>query len=213
MCVLVLLVFKEICNSRKNQIIGQQWRRVNNELLQARSPNHLLLGAPDVSSRLGSSLPFYLCCTLANFFYLNAHFSHPQPRPSAMSLNKSEAKNWERTCWQKPSLHSKKCLLLHKCKNTSLSVLNALSDISTPSPEGVCAPMPMIFLKPCSEKRIFPRGQKIIYVGANQVFSRLQYCCFSPWWADVSFLWYIRKKRTMFSPSWCHLRLLFLLYS
>lgn len=212
MCVLILLVFKEICNSRKNPIIGQQCRRVNNVLLQARSPNHLLPGAPDVSSCLGSSLPFYLCCTLANFFYLTAHFSHPQPRPSAMSLNKSEAKNWERTCWQNPSLHSKQCLL-HKCENTSLSVLHVLSDISMPSPEGVCAPLPMISLKSWSEKRVFPRGQKIIYVGGNQVFRSLHYCCFSLWWADVSFLWYTRKKRTMFSPSWCHLRLLFLLYS
>lgn len=173
MCVLILLVFKEICNSRKTQIIGPQWRRVNNELLQARSPNHLLPGAPDVSSRLGSSLPFYLCCTLANYFYPTAHFSLPQPRPSAMSLNKSEAKDWERTCWQKASLHSKRRLLLHMCKNTSLSVLHVLSDISTPSPEGVCVPLPVIFLKSWSEKRIFPRGQKIIYVGANQVFCSL----------------------------------------
>lgn len=73
------IVFRQTCNSRKNQIIGQWWRRVGNELLQARSLKRPLPGAPDVSSQLVSSLQFYLCWTLANFFYLTTHFPHPQP--------------------------------------------------------------------------------------------------------------------------------------
>lgn len=161
MFVLVLLVFWEICNSRKDQIIGQQWRRVNNELLQARSLKCPPPGAPDVSSRLASSLQFYLYCTLANFFYLFALVPHPQPVPSVRALNQPEAKNWERTCWQKRSLDSKQYLLIHKCKNTSLSILDSLNDISTPSSEGVCVPMPMVFLKLRSEKRIFPENRRL----------------------------------------------------
>ena len=94
------IVFRQICNSRKNQIIGQRWRRVNNELLPVRSLKRPLPGAPDVSSQLVSSLQFYLCWTLASFFCLAAHFPHPQPILCIKLLSKPEAKNWEGTCWQ-----------------------------------------------------------------------------------------------------------------
>lgn len=54
-----------------------------------------LPGAPDVSSQLVSSLQFYLCWTLANFFYLTTHFPHPQ-----LILCIKLLENWEGTCWQ-----------------------------------------------------------------------------------------------------------------
>lgn len=49
-----------------------------------------------------------------------------------MSLNNPGAKNWERMCWQKVSTILQAASTYRKCKNTSLSVLNSLNDISTP---------------------------------------------------------------------------------
>lgn len=170
-----LLVFREICKSRKNQIPGQPWRRVNNELLQARNlkqPGQVLQMFPP-AFLISSILSVLHSC---QFLLPNCTLPSPQPICFVMPLNNPEAKNWERTCWQKVFTILQAVSTYRKCKNTSLSVLNSLNAISTPPLEGVCVPMPMVFLKPWSEKRIFPRGQEIIYVGANQTFRRLRNC-------------------------------------
>ena len=205
------IVFRQICNSRKNQIIGQRWRRVNNELLPVRSLKRPLPGAPDVSSQLVSSLQFYLCWTLASFFCLAAHFPHPQPILCIKLLSKPEAKNWEGTCWQSVGYTASRIYF------TSVNIHPYLT-----STYWMIFPhhLQKMFCMSSSlseavewKKNYSPlRGQKIIYVGANQIFLRLLYCHFSQWWTDVNFFWYTKKKSIMFSPSWHHLRLLFLLY-
>lgn len=48
-------------------------------------------------------------------------------------------------------MYSKQCLLIHKCENASLSILNSPHDSSMPSLGGVCVPVPMGFLKPRSK--------------------------------------------------------------
>lgn len=202
------IVFRQTCNSRKNQIIGQWWRRVGNELLQARSLKRPLPGAPDVSSPLVSSLQFYLCWTLANFFYLTTHFPHPQPI-LCIKLLRIEKGRVDKVLGILPA--------------GSISQVWMCILIWPPLTEWYFHPIFrrrfVLMSSTLSEavewkkkKQKTPPSQKIIYVGANQIFLRLLYCRFSQWWADVNFFWYTEKKSIMFSPSWCHLRLLFLLY-
>lgn len=75
---------------KRNQIIGQWWRRVGNELLQARSLKRPLPGAPDVSSQLVSSLPVLSVLNSCQFLLPN----HSLPSPPADTLYKA-SKNWE----------------------------------------------------------------------------------------------------------------------